>query len=64
MSDLYHAVYCVKICFSHLEWREDSLCVYFAHMKNDQCGERKRDPLHVYANTVKRGYEGFFWGKG
>ena len=26
--------------------------MYFAHMKNDQCGERKRDPRHVSANPV------------
>jgi hypothetical protein len=24
------------IHYNHLEWSEDSLCVYFAHMKNDQ----------------------------
>ena len=42
----------VSICFSHLEWREDALGIYFAHMKNDQLGERPKDPRHVYANPV------------
>ncbi|ETP07725.1 hypothetical protein F441_16112 [Phytophthora nicotianae CJ01A1] len=32
-----------SICYGHLEWREDALCVYFAHMKNDQRGSRPRD---------------------
>ncbi len=40
------------ICISHLEWREDALGVFFAHMKNDQTGERPRDPRHVYANPL------------
>ena len=26
------------------------MVIYFAHMKNDQSGERKRDPIHIYAN--------------
>lgn len=43
---------CVSICFSHLEWRNDALCIYFAHMKNDQMGEKPRDPRHVYANPI------------
>jgi hypothetical protein len=42
----------VSICFSHFEWGEDSLRVYFAHMKNDQSGSRPRDPRHVYANPL------------
>jgi hypothetical protein len=40
------------IKYNHIEWNEDSLCIYFAHMKNDQCGERPRDPRHVYANPL------------
>src|SRR5689334_22116567 len=32
----------VNIHFGHLEWREDSLGIFFAHMKNDQLGERPR----------------------
>jgi integrase len=42
----------VNIRFSHLEWKEDALGVYFAQMKNDQTGERPRDPRHVYANPL------------
>ncbi|OWY98832.1 hypothetical protein PHMEG_00030295, partial [Phytophthora megakarya] len=42
----------VSSCYQHLEWREDALCVYFAHMKNDQRGVRPRDPRHVYANPI------------
>ena len=37
---------------SHTEWRDDALCIYFAHMKNDQEGERLRDPRHIYANPL------------
>ncbi|POM67004.1 Hypothetical protein PHPALM_17059 [Phytophthora palmivora] len=42
----------VPICFSHLEWRNDALCVYFGHMKNDRRGTRPRDPRHMYANPI------------
>jgi len=35
-----------------MEWREDALCIYFCQMKNDQLGERPRDPRHVYANPL------------
>jgi hypothetical protein len=37
-----------SVCWSHLEWRNDALEIYFAHMKNDQFGERPRDPRHVH----------------
>jgi hypothetical protein len=43
----------VMIHHSHMEWRGDALRVYFAHMKNDQMGERPRDPRHVYANPLR-----------
>ena len=33
-----------------MEWAEDSLRIYFACMKNNQTGERKRDPRHIYSN--------------
>ena len=36
----------------HLEWKDDSLAIYFAHMKNDQTGSRKRDARHIYANPM------------
>jgi hypothetical protein len=42
----------VKVCYSHIEWIEDSLCIYFAHQKCDQSGERPKDPRHIYANPV------------
>ncbi|ETL41182.1 hypothetical protein L916_07778 [Phytophthora nicotianae] len=38
---------------SHIEWGGESLRVYFAHMKNDQGGDRPRDPRHVYANPLQ-----------
>ncbi|KAG7357915.1 hypothetical protein IV203_014531 [Nitzschia inconspicua] len=41
-----------SICWSHLEWRNDALGIYFAHMKNDQLGQRPRDPRHIYANPI------------
>ena len=41
-----------SICYDHMEWKSDSLRVYFAHMKNDQYGERPRDPRHIYANPI------------
>lgn len=37
---------------SHMEWRGDALQIYFAHMKNDQGGDRPRDPRHIYANPL------------
>ena len=40
----------VTIHLHHLSWADDCLSVFFAHMKNDQTGEKKRDPRHVYAN--------------
>lgn len=42
----------VGICFSHMEWREDALAIYFAHMKNDQRGQKAKHPRHVYANPL------------
>lgn len=38
---------------SHMEWRGDALQIYFAHMGNDQGGDRPRDPRHVYANPLQ-----------
>ncbi|ETI32697.1 hypothetical protein F443_20546 [Phytophthora nicotianae P1569] len=35
-----------------MEWGEDALRVFFAHMKNDQRGTRPRDPRHIYANPL------------
>ncbi len=33
-------------------WRNDTLGIYFAHMKNDKYGEQSRDPRHIYANPL------------
>ncbi|OWY92648.1 hypothetical protein PHMEG_00038264, partial [Phytophthora megakarya] len=41
-----------NIRHAHLAWREDSTIIYFAHMKNDQDGNRPRDPRSVYANPI------------
>ena len=38
------------IHFHHLGWMQDAMQIYFCHMKNDQTGDRPRDPRHVYAN--------------
>ncbi|KAH9153098.1 hypothetical protein AeRB84_004595 [Aphanomyces euteiches] len=38
------------IHFAHMAWHEDALAIQFGHMKNDQEGERPKDPRHVYAN--------------
>ena len=40
------------VCYEHMEWRGDAMCIYFAHMKNDQLGDRPRDPRHIYANPI------------
>ena len=37
---------------SHMEWKRDSLGVFFAQMKNDQGGERPKDARHVYPNPL------------
>jgi hypothetical protein len=44
---------CVDIKLSHIEWIEDALVIYFATQKNDQGGERPRDPKHLYANPLQ-----------
>ena len=38
------------IHFHHMRWIQDALQIFFAHMKNDQTGDRPRDPRHVYSN--------------
>ena len=39
---------CLSVCFGHMEWKNDSLCIYFAHMKNDQFAEKPQHPRHIY----------------
>jgi hypothetical protein len=41
------------LLLKHLEWRGDSMLVYFRKMKNDQDGSRSRDPRSVYGNPLK-----------
>ena len=40
----------VTIHLHHLAWSDNSLSVFFAHLKNDQTGDIKRDPRHIYTN--------------
>ena len=35
---------------NHIEWRNDSLVIFFAHSKGDQEGVNQREPWHIYAN--------------
>eukprot|EP00048_Salpingoeca_helianthica_P006694 m.101557 g.101557 ORF g.101557 m.101557 type:complete len:665 (+) comp14090_c7_seq3:760-2754(+) len=41
------------VCYSHMSWANDAMQIVFAHMKNDQTGERPRDPRHLYANPFQ-----------
>ena len=34
-----------------MEWMDDYISIYFAHMKNGQFGTRKRDPRYICANV-------------
>lgn len=40
------------ICYPHMEWTGDALGIYFPHQKNDQEGDRPKDPRHIYANPI------------
>ncbi|DBA02814.1 TPA: hypothetical protein N0F65_006604 [Lagenidium giganteum] len=42
----------LEIMHDNMEYIEDALRVYFAQMKNDQLGERPRDPRHICANPI------------
>lgn len=41
------------VAYSHLEWKDDNLLIYFRMQKNDQDGTRSKDPRHVYANPFR-----------
>ena len=41
-----------SICFSHIARRSDATGIVFPRMKNDQSGERPREPRHVYVNPT------------
>jgi hypothetical protein len=43
----------LAVCLNHIEFVDDALCIYFPKMKNDQLGERPKDPRYVYANPKK-----------
>ena len=43
----------LSIDFSHIQWVEDALCIYFTHTKTDQFGDRPKDPRHIYPNPDK-----------
>lgn len=40
------------IKLEHLDWKNDSLQIYFCTMKNDQSGEKPRHPRHIYSNPL------------
>ena len=42
----------LHIRFVHMGWREDALQIKFAQQKNDQLGEKPKDPRSVYANPI------------
>ena len=42
----------VSIHLHNMEWKEGLMVIDFAHMKYNQCGERKCDPRNIYANPV------------
>ena len=43
----------VSLCYSHIQWDEDAIAVYLVHQKNDQHGEQRDLPRHVYANPFQ-----------
>jgi hypothetical protein len=36
-----------------MDWKEDALTIAMPHQKNDQAGEKPKDPKHVYANPLR-----------
>jgi hypothetical protein len=43
----------VDICLEHMSWEGDALVIKFCQTKTNQSGdEKKRHPMHVYANPV------------
>ena len=38
------------IRYSHIEWRDDALVIFFSQTKTDQTGSKPKDPRHCYAN--------------
>ena len=42
-----------KCHLNHIEWRNDSLIIFFAHSKGDQEGINQQQPWHIYANPCQ-----------
>ena len=38
---------------NHVEWRHDSLIIFFAHSKGDQEGLNRTQPWHIYSNPLE-----------
>ena len=49
---IYRATNTCTMHLHHMGWQTDCLCIFFAHMKNNQVGNRKRDPMHIYSNPI------------
>ena len=49
---IYHATNTCTIHLHHMDWQNNRLCIFFAHMKNDQIDNRKRDLRHMYSNPI------------
>lgn len=42
----------ITICFSHIQWINDSMGIFFGHAKNDQEGGKVNHLRHIYANPL------------
>ena len=47
-----HATNTYTIHLHHMDWQNNCLCIFFAHMKNNQVGNRKRHPRRIYSNPI------------
>ena len=43
----------IDLCWSHIQWQDDVLCVFFPKQKNDQVGQHDQHGRHVYANPLR-----------
>lgn len=43
----------MNIRTNHIAWEGDCLAIYFGKQKNDQAGDKPRDPKHIYANIYQ-----------
>lgn len=44
----------IKVCYTHMEWRNNALGIYFAHQKSDQFGERPIDARRHQSSIIVR----------